>query len=126
MECYQPQGLVMRPTWDRPGFRKNKSCSRAIPIESKTDEDDLEEIPENGGHSIYNKATWRMYNRITYHRQKYPVNATMIPHQATDLTNSQSYCLSDNVNLLPHNVVYPTLVQCSDCYLDDEIFEFEL
>jgi hypothetical protein len=125
VECCQPQRLVMRSKWDRPGFIKNRPRSLAIPIEGKTDVHDLEEIPESG--SDYDKATWRMYNRITYHRQKYLSKASqnaMIPRivqEATDLTNPQ-----DNANL-PHDVVYPpTLVQSSDCSLDGEIFEFEL
>jgi hypothetical protein len=130
VECCQPQRLLMRPKWDRPGFIKNRPRSLAIPIEGKTDVHDLEEIPESG--SDYDKATWRMYNRITYHRQKYVSKASqhaMIPRiveQATDLTNPQWYRVSDNANL-PHDVVHPpTLVQSSNCSLDGEIFEFEL
>jgi hypothetical protein len=131
VECCQPQGFAMRPKSDLPGFRISRTRSIAIPIESKTDEDDLEEIAESG--SMYDKATWRMYNRITYHRQKYPIEASqnvMIPRlvqQATDLTNPQWYLVSDNNNLLRHDVVYPTPFECSDCsLLDGEIFEIEL
>jgi hypothetical protein len=132
VECCQPQRFAMRPKSDLPGFRMGRPRSLAIPIESKSkaEVDDSEEIPESG--SMYDKATWRMYNRITYHRQKHPVEASqnaMIPRlvqQATDLTNPQWYRMSDNINLT-RDVVYPTLFQCSDCsLLDDEIFEFEL
>jgi hypothetical protein len=130
-EDCQPQRLVMRPQRDRPGFMKNRPRSLAIPIEDKTDVHDLEEIPES--ESMYDKATWRMYNRIAYHRQKYLSEAsqnTMIPRivqQAPDLTNPQWHRASENANLPPHDVVYPTtLLQSSDCSLDGEIFEFEL
>jgi hypothetical protein len=129
--CHQPQRFAMRPKSDLPGFRISRPRSLAIPIESKTEVDDSEEIPESD--SMYDKATWRMYNRIIYHRQKYPIEAsqnTMITRfvqQATDLTNPQWYRVSDSIKLLSDDVVYPTLVQGSDCsVLDGEIFEFEL
>jgi hypothetical protein len=117
VEYCQPQRLVMRPKCDRPGFIKSRPRSLAIPIEGKTDVHDLEEIPESG--SDYDKATWRMYNRITHHRQK-------SLSKASQNAMIQRQYVSDNASL-PHDVAYPpTLVQSSDCSLDGEIFEIEL
>jgi hypothetical protein len=118
-EYCQHHGHGSRPKWDRStSFRNSRPRSKAIPVKSKTDINDLEkiQIPE-GGDSIYDEATWRMYNRITYHRQKYPMKANqsaMIPRFV-------------HVNHLPCDVVYATPIRYSDCSLrDDEIFEFEL
>jgi hypothetical protein len=132
VEYCQPQGHVPRPKWDRSSFRNSRPRSKAIPVESKTDMNDSEKIqfPESDD-GMYDQATWRMYNRITYHRQKYPLKAsqtTMIPRfvhvqQVSDFASPQWY----HVNLLPCDVVYPTPIRCSDrSLLDDEIFEFEL
>jgi hypothetical protein len=64
------------------GIRESRSPSnerprsRAIRIKrtnnANVNVDDLEEI-HGDGDGMYDWATWRMYNRIIDHRQKYPV-----------------------------------------------------
>jgi hypothetical protein len=48
--------------------------SRAIAIKPPTSEEQFEEIRQNTMAAEYDWATWRMYNRIIDHRQKYPLN----------------------------------------------------
>lgn len=51
-----------------------RSRSRAIAIKRSSREVNLDEIRENTATAEYDWATWRMYNRIIDHRQKYPLN----------------------------------------------------
>jgi hypothetical protein len=97
------------------------ASSRAIPIERKTNVDDLDKTP-SGFDSTYDLATWRMYNRIVDHRQKHPVKASQDAFQQTsDCATRHGYHSSVN------EAVYPMPVQHSDpSLLEGEIFKLEL
>jgi hypothetical protein len=51
-----------------------RSRSQAIAIKRSSREENLDEIRASAATAEYDWATWRMYNRIIDHRQKYPLN----------------------------------------------------
>jgi hypothetical protein len=106
--------------------------SRAISIKRTTNAnvsvDDLEEI--RGG-SDYDWATWRMYNRIIDHRQKYPVelnedtasiNAAQTSQYASPHWNRSS---PGHGNLLACEATYPMAIQHSGYSPGGEVFDFD-
>jgi hypothetical protein len=108
--------------------------SRAIRIQriSKTsvNVDDLDEIPRSSDRGMYAWATWRMYNRIIDHRQKYPItlneDTTSIDVAQTSPFASPLFNRSsNNGNLLSHEAAYPMPIQHSDYSQEFEVFDFD-
>ena len=120
------------------GIRESRSPSserprsRAISIKRTTNAnvngvDDLEEI--HGG-SDYDWATWRMYNRIIDHRQKYPVklneDTPSINAAQTSQYSSPHWNRScGHGNLLACEATYPMPIQHSDYSPEGEVFDFD-
>jgi hypothetical protein len=118
------------------GIRESRSPSserprsRAISIKRTTNanvnvEDDLEEIRGD-----YDWATWRMYNRIIDHREKYPVklnedttsiNAVQTSQYASPHWNRSS----GHGNLLACEATYPMPIQHSGYSPEGEVFDFD-
>jgi hypothetical protein len=119
------------------GIRESRSPSnerprsRAISIKRSTNAnvnvDDLEDI--RGG-SDYDWATWRMYNRIIDHRQKYPIklneDTTSVNAAQTSQFASPHWNLSSgHGNLLAYEATYPIPSQHSDYTSEGEVFDFD-
>jgi hypothetical protein len=105
--------------------------SRAIRIQrnskASVNLDDLDEIPRSNDRSMYAWATWRMYNRIVDHRQKYPttqnedtssIDASETSQFASPLFNRSS----DNGN---HEAACPMPIHHSDYSQEFEVFDFD-
>jgi hypothetical protein len=124
-----------------PGIRESRSPSnerprsRAILIKrtnnANVNVDDLEEEIHGDSDGMYDWATWRMYNRIIDHRQKYPVKlnegASINAGQTSQFTSHspQWNHSSDHGNLLACEATYPMPIQHSDYSPEGEVFEFD-
>ncbi len=116
-----------RPSSERPR-------SRAILIKStnsaNVNVDDLEEEIHGDSDGMYNWATWRMYNRIIDHRQKYPVklneDTPSINAAQTSQYSSPHWNRScGHENLLACEATYPMPIQHSDYSPEGEVFDFD-
>jgi hypothetical protein len=126
-------GSVQLPAWDNLGSETERPRSRSIPIKIKTAEADDSDGNRDNNMDSYDLATWRMYNRIVDHRQRYPVNFSQnvapgeISRQASYVANLYiRYHSSDNVKLASCERVDPVPVPASNYYLEGEVFELEL
>jgi hypothetical protein len=127
-------GSIQLPAWEHLGSETERPRSRSIPIKIKAAEADDSDGNRDSNMYSYDLATWRMYNRIVDHRQKYPVNFSQniapseISGQASDVANLYSrYRSSDNVKLASCERVDPVPVPDSNYYyLEGEVFELEL
>jgi hypothetical protein len=119
------------------GIRESRSPSnerprsRAIRIKrtnnANVNVDDLEEI-HGDSDGMYDWATWRMYNRIVDHRQKYPVKLnegtkSINAAQASQYASPHWNRSSDHGNLLTCEATMP--IQHSDYSPEGEVFEFD-
>ena len=105
-----------------------KSHSRAIAIQrpdpsTRPSAEDFES--QNISSSLYDWATWRMYNRIVDHRQKHPVRSSLYDDLGS--IASTDYCpigrsISLRTTTAPRAVT-PTL---QEEYLDGEVFDIEI
>jgi hypothetical protein len=91
--------------------------------------DDLDEIPGSGDR-MYDWATWRMYNRIIDHRQKYPVKldedtTSIDAAQTSQFASPHWNRSSNNGNLLAYEAAYPLPLQHSEYSQEGEVFEFD-
>ena len=107
-----------------------RSLSKAIAIQrtdpnKMTDENDATTISS----SMYDWATWRMYNRIVDHRQKHPVrnkqlyeDPAIVPSPMNDSFGRSTAPLH---NMVPSpGTVTPPLQE--EDYLDGEVFNIEI
>jgi hypothetical protein len=69
---YSRQGMEAEDPSRPCGVRRNRS--RAIAIKRSVRDENFDEIRDSTAAAEYDWATWRMYNRIIDHRQKYPLN----------------------------------------------------
>lgn len=69
---YLPTRRIDMPSEEARPSRRVRS--RAIAIKRPSSDEQLDEIRQSTVAAEYDWATWRMYNRIIDHRQKYPLN----------------------------------------------------
>jgi hypothetical protein len=110
--------------------------SRAIRIErsSKHDvsnrnvDDDFDEIPGSGStERMYEWATWRMYNRITDHRQRHPVKISPDDTSSAGAPHAPQWSHSyGNTNLPHHETNCRSQEQDQDYFFDGEVFDLEI
>jgi hypothetical protein len=135
MKQHRTHPLGTKESWtpsnDRPRSRAIR-IKRTSQQASKSNVDDLDDIP-GSSNIMYDWATWRMYNRIVDHRDKYPIKASQetVPgdvdvEQRAHVASSQWDHSSFNGNLIADEAIYPALFRHSDHLLDEEVFELEL
>jgi hypothetical protein len=91
---------------------------------------DFSEIPgRSGTEQMYDLATWRMYNRITDHRQRHA--AKIDPTDTSSSAGAQHAPRqwghsNGNANLFHHEASYRPQEQDQDYSLDGEVFDFDI
>jgi hypothetical protein len=129
----QSQDLVsiMLPARNQGSVKNNRPPrSQAIPIERRAKEvDDLLDENCEDCDPMYDLATWRMYNLIVDHREKYPVKAS--PNDASGFFLDTSNCETLRRYLVSVDERNRSLCEIPvnyqpDYFLEGEVFELEL
>lgn len=117
------------------GLSTSKTRSRGIPIQrSPPSQSSLEESissehsPDEACKETYDWATWRLYNRIIDHRNKYPVSACYMNahhHGASGRSPQFSSHISDAMGL-PFEDLRAQLLRHDMSAMDGEVFHLEM
>lgn len=96
---------------------------------SDSDDDDFSEMPSGSTERMYDCATWRMYNRIIDHRQRFPVGDLQgaAPGDGQPHLNSNTGShWGHYANLIPSDSDHRSPAQSMDYSLEGGVFDFEI